>query len=145
MDDETKQGNMVFEAVARTLVIVHNKDFPSDAEWDAYLEALRGHLLEWDDRRSLVVTEGGAPSRNQRSRMAALVKDSVATTAVVSGASAVRATVGALNLNNPAIRAFAPDDLDGALEHLGLRESERKDILAVLPSLQRRVGWLRTS
>lgn len=137
--DETKRSNMVFEAVGRTLVIVHSKDFPSDAEWNAYLEVLGKHL-KLHDRRSLVLTEGGAPSSNQRARMSAIVGESVATTAVVSSSSAVRATVRALNLNNPAICAFAPDDVSGAMEHLGLTESERRQILALLPTLQRRVG-----
>lgn len=137
---ETKKANMVFEAVGRTLVIVHNRDFPSDAEWDGYLGSLGAQLAQGDERRSLVVTEGGAPSTHQRARMAAVVGASVATTAVVSSSRAVRATVGALNLSNSAIRAFAPDDLDGALEHLGLSENERQQILAILPSLRRQVG-----
>lgn len=136
------KGNLVFAALGRTLVVVHNREFPSDAEWDAYLEALRAHSAEREDRRSLVVTEGGAPSSKQRLRMSAVVGASVATTAVVSSSSAVRATVAALSLQNPSIRAFEPGDLAGALDHLGLREQERREIRAALPSLQQAVAPL---
>lgn len=132
-------SNMVFEAVGRTLVVVHNKDFPTDAEWDAYLQALVAHLEHGDNRRSLVLTEGGAPSSKQRTRMSALVGDHSAPTAVVSTSAPVLATVRALHLSNPGIRAFDPSDIHGALEHLGLNASEQQKVLAVLPPLQQRV------
>jgi len=139
--DAAKVSNMVFEAVGRTLVVVHNRDFPTDAEWDAYLQALEAHLSHRHERRSLVLTEGGAPSSKQRARMSAVINDAVAApTAVVSSSSAVRATVGALHFSNAAIHAFEPGDLDGAMAHLGLSESERQQILVVLPTLQNRVG-----
>lgn len=131
---------MVFEAVGRTMVVIHNQDFPSDQEWDAYLNALREHVALWKDRRSLVVTEGGAPSSHQRSRMFSLVGESRATTAVISSSTAVRATVGALHLQNPAIKAFTPNELDAGIAHLNLRQSERDQILARLPVLRRAVG-----
>jgi hypothetical protein len=137
---EAQVGNMVFQAVGRTLLVVHNKDYPTDAEWDAYLEALIAQVSSQPHRRSLVFTEGGAPSSKQRARMTARVGDAVAPTAVVSSSPAVRATVGALNLHNKAIGVFAPSDIDGALGHLGLKEDERGRILACLPSLQQRVG-----
>ncbi len=136
---EPQTSNMVFEAVGRTLVVVHNKDFPSDAEWDAYLDALRAHISEYADRRSLVVTEGGAPSSKQRTRMTELVSDHAAPTAVLTSSPAVMATVGALNLRNAAIRAFPPDGLDAALDHLGLTAEERQRTAEVLPALQQRV------
>ena len=138
MDGE-KLSNMVFEVIGRTIVVVHNEDFPTDAEWDPYLEALRAHL-SLHDRRSLVVTQGGAPSSKQRARMSAVVGDHSAPTAVISSSSAVQATVGALHLRNAAIGAFAPGDIDGALKYLGLSDDERRQILAALPELQRRVG-----
>ncbi len=47
-------SSMVFEAVGRTLVLVHNKDYPTDAEWDAYLHALA--------RSSVMGTSGAASS-----------------------------------------------------------------------------------
>lgn len=137
--DAVKVCNMAFEVVGRTFVLVHNKDYPTDAEWDAYLQALGAHL-SIKDRRSLVVTEGGAPSSKQRTRMSAVVGNSLAPTAVVTSSSAVQATVGALHLRNADICAFAPSDLDGALRHLGLREEERQRILTVLPALQHQVG-----
>jgi hypothetical protein len=137
---ELKTCNMVFEAIGRTLVVVHSRDFPSDAEWDAYLQALLAHISEWKDRRSLVLTEGGAPSSKQRARMSEVVADSAAPTAVLTGSPAVRATVGALNLRNSAIRAFGPEEIGAALQHLGLGEDERRHIVEALPALQQQVG-----
>ncbi|MBX5483606.1 MAG: hypothetical protein IRZ16_17425 [Myxococcaceae bacterium] len=131
---------MAFEAVGRTLVIVHNANYPTDAEWDAYLQALLAHVTQWKDRRSLVLTAGGAPSSKQRTRMSEVVGDSVAPTAVLTTSAPVQATVGALHLRNAAIRTFPPDDLDGALAHLGLREEEKKRILLILPGLKQKVG-----
>lgn len=136
---ESKLSNMAFEPVGRTLVIVHNNDFPTDAEWAAYLEALTAHIAQFKERRSLVLTEGGAPSAKQRARMAEAVRDHVAPTAVVTSSAPVVATVGALHLRNAAIKAFDPDDLDGALAHLTLREEEKKRVLETLAALRERV------
>ena len=132
-------SNMFFKAVGRTLVVVHNKDYPTDAEWDAYLKLLRDHLRE-RDRRSIVVTPGGAPSTKQRARMSEMAGDHMAPTSVLTSSTAVQATVGALHLRNPDIRAFAPEDMEGALTHLGLRPDERHEVLSVLPAMQQQVG-----
>ena len=137
---EAAKCNMVFEAVGRTLVVVHSKDFPSDEEWDGYLEALRAHISEWKARRSLVLTEGGAPSSRQRTRMTETVGDAAAPTAVVTSSPAVVATVGALNLRNAAIRAFSPEQMEDALTHLGLDASERQRVAAAASALQQRLG-----
>lgn len=76
-----------FLANLSLMTLYQLEEAPLDQEWDTYLSALR-QASKARTFRSVVVTEGGHPTRPQRARMMALMKSSHARAA--SSAARVR-------------------------------------------------------
>ncbi len=121
-------------------IVVHGDVSPSDEEWNLYLNVLRAARPRM--RRVLVSTTGGAPSpRQRRSLLDAMGEGRPPTTAVVTGSVVARGVVTALAwIKGDFIRAFSPADLDLALSHLAVAESDRPAVIAALRSLTNTVA-----
>lgn len=117
---------LVFEIVAdlRLAVMCQGTENPTDAEWDAYLDALGPLLALAEGYRVLVVTEGGHPLRNQHGRLRERMAGAKPLVAVLTAAAGVRFVASVLALVNSNLRCYAPDQRDAALASLGLRENE---------------------
>ena len=124
-------ANMAFHHSPGLFVLVHNASAPSDAEWGAYVEEVK---QEPDPSRfvTLVYTDGGSPTHEQRAALNLALGYSSTRTAVLSVSAVVRGVVSALNFFNREIRSFAPAEVDRAFDHLrmspAMRELARQEI-----------------
>lgn len=144
---EPSSRNLVFETVEslRLVVSCQSDEAPSDAEWDAWLAAVRKLHGAVHEFRLLVLTEGGRPTRDQQRRLqetkratdrAMGTPRSEPRTALVSPAAGDRFVVSVLVFMNPAIRCFSPARLDDAYAHLGLAGPERASADAAIARLR---------
>ena len=129
---------MAFARHHRSYVVtVHSARAPSDAEWGAYLRDTGEYLPEL--RGVLIVTDGGGPTSSQRRSLKKLFEEQPhfnAFFAVISSSLLARGIVLAINLFNPYIRAFRPEDIDRALKFLRVPEPERPSLLAMAKQLR---------
>lgn len=133
--NESSTRNLVFETIEslRLIVSCQSRQAPADVEWDAWLAAVKTLARTQGEFRLLVLTDGGRPTREQRDRLAQAKQltekkdgrsQSEPRTALVSSAAGERFVVSALVFMNPAIRCFAPSDIQEAYEHVGLSRPE---------------------
>ncbi len=123
----------------RIVILVHNKDTPSDEEWTRYCEDVQ----RW--RKSvegiLVVSEGGGPNTMQRGSLeTALGEDFTGKTAVVTLSRIARGIVTALSWVNSRIKAFATNQMNAAADHVGVGKDEHLQLLAEVTKLRADLG-----
>lgn len=136
-------NNMVFrylEGVAGggLMMLVHTNRPPSDAEWDLYFREFVKH--DPARIRSIAFTDGGAPSGAQRKQINDMLNGRTTRGAVVTASPFVRGVVTALSWFNAQMKAFAADEVDAALEHLGVRDDEMALVRREIQLLRRRLG-----
>src|SRR5262245_54656444 len=129
---------MAVREVGGFLIFWHADVPPTDTEWDAGLEIYR-RSSNIAQIRVFVYTEGAAPNAAQRARMTAAVGDRKPRIAVVTPSTMVRAAGTAIRWFVPGFRAFAPNEINGAFEHLGATASERILIERTLEELKHEV------
>jgi hypothetical protein len=110
----------------------------TDVEWDAYIVTM-ATALRSGQCRSLVVTEGAHPTREQQQRMIALVKGKPGRTAVLSAVSGVRFVVSVYALMKRDIRAYAPREYEAAFTYLDLAAVERPGVLGIIDRLREKL------
>jgi len=121
-------------------VLVHSPRAPSDAEWDAYLGRADEWLLELHG--ILVVSDGGGPTSSQRRALKKLLAEKArhnASFALISPSLLARGIVLAINLFDPNIRAFRPEDVDQAFNFLRVPTAERQELLALAKRLREEI------
>lgn len=128
---------MAFARHHNYMVVVHSARAPSDAEWDAYLR----DASEWlpEIQGALIMTDGGGPTSSQRRSLKKLFEEHTrhsAFFAVISSSLLARGIVLAINLFNPYIRAFRPEDLDQALKFLRVPGPDRPSLLVMAKQLR---------
>lgn len=99
-----------------TVVVVVGAHTPSDADWKLLIEAHKRDRHQ----RTLVVSGGGGPSPAQRKAILDASGGKGLPAAILTDSVVVRGIVTALSWFSPKIRAYAPGDLRGALDHLGV-------------------------
>jgi hypothetical protein len=114
-------------------VLVHGRGAPSSPDWERYVAAVR-RCVGLPRPRSLILTDGGAPSPQQRAEMSDVLERRYPTV-IVSDAVAVRFIVSTMTLLNPKVTALAPRDCARAFELLALSESERIELPEALAAL----------
>jgi hypothetical protein len=129
--------HMVHEVFGDLLLVLHTAALPTDEEWRAYLDTIanmQNHV------RQLVFTDGGGPTTNQRAALVEVLRDKINTGSVISSNRIIRHVVTAINWLGPHnVRSFAPHELDRALEHLGVLESEVAELMAKVTALAARL------
>ena len=150
---------VAFAVVDDIFIVVHAAEPPSDVEWDRLLDAAFALQGTHEAARTLVSSEGGAPTTAQRHRMdqriRALVANSTARgrVAILGQSTFVRAVINASialeegwfgrithglrggPASSRVYRAFDPAELRQALAWLGgkpVREAEIARVLAAL-------------
>ena len=132
--------SMVHHYADDVFVLVHNKQSPKDAEWDAYIDDLKRQASRADCIKTLVFTEGGNPDGYQRKRLNDVLAGRPTLAAVMTHSFLARAVVGTLAVFNPRIRAFSPDDAGLALAYLKIPMSQYGAVLQTLARLKREMG-----
>jgi hypothetical protein len=142
--ESKRPSRQEFEFLAEfELMVLYQLDkAPLDEEWDAYLSALAASVKA-PHFRSIVITEGGYPSRAQRARMMTLVKQRPTRVAVISSGATVRFVVSALALMNPQIKAYSTKEYEMAFCHLGLAQAEGVVVTVAIERLARRLESAR--
>lgn len=132
-------ADFLFSVVENCFLLVHTKKAPTNAEWDQYLAELGRRADRIEDLRSLVFTDGGGPTSEQRGRLNPILKGRASRAAVVSNAPIIRFIVSSLALLNPKIRTFQPEELSQALAHIELPidilPTVRKQLLGMLEEM----------
>jgi hypothetical protein len=134
---------MVCQRVGSVIVLVHGPESPTQAEWDKYLE-----LVEQSSglaTQVLVYSKKGAPGPKQRADVQRLYNGypkGAPPVAVVTGDTIARGVVKAISwiYGGDKIRAFAPEEVELALEWLKLDKRSLGEVRSMLPALKLRVG-----
>lgn len=106
------------------LVAVHSANPPSPQEWQEWAaiceQALKASGGDLATSSNLVVTDGGAPDAEQRTRITRVLADAYTQprVAVVTESSLVRLAVRAFAMFNRDTRAFAPSQFAEAVDHV---------------------------
>ena len=133
------------------LVWLHPASDPPPPEWDACMtriEQLKVDLQGDLDRiRVLVVSDGGAPSAKQRTRLFSDLMEGRSRSAVVTcslGNPIKRGIAATISWLNPEFRAFDPDQAEQAFEHIRCGTPAEQDaIWGTLVELQRQCLQIR--
>lgn len=127
-------AEMILRTMGSLIVLVHSKNQPTEAEWNALLDVQRS----MPDARTLVVTDGGGPSNKQRMQINQIIKETGKRprVAVVSSSAFVRGIVSALNWFNPEIKTFPPDALTEAIKYLEAPEARASVLLKLVEQMR---------
>ncbi len=138
--------SMIVRAIGAYVLFAHTQDAPLDDEWDDGLEFFKT-APDPAATRTLVYTAGGAPSAAQRARLKVALGSRKLPMAVLTPSALARAAGAAISWFNPQFRVFGADDVDLALDHLGVSGNDRdllrqtlREMRAELSLLTRRAG-----
>lgn len=138
----------LFARCNQNIVWLAGKQTPETAEWKAYTDEVLalGRSQTAAERlvRILVVTDGGGPSSVQRTDFVEAMGDIKVRTAVLSANVLVRGIVTVFNWFNVQNKIFAPKDVIGALEFVGIGATGRLSIWSTVESLASQLGGLDT-
>jgi hypothetical protein len=106
-------------------VVMHESSPPSDEEWGALVATVR-EFAPTRRLRAITFTDGAAPTSKQRAAAADALAGYPMPIAVVTDSMLARGAVTAFRwLGNPEIRAFGADQLNAALDYLGVEFEQR--------------------
>lgn len=133
-----KVQDFVSTSRGEIMVVIHTSQPPSDAEWKEYVEGVAS--LDLSTARSIVITDGGAPSAHQRKVLNDVIGGRQPPGVVISPSTFVRGVVTALSWFNPGLKAFAPEDFDNACKYLELSGSEIEEVWLTVDRLVEQLG-----
>jgi hypothetical protein len=141
---EAAMANMTFTflpgvAGGGLMLLAHTSRPPNDAEWDPYIDELVKH--DPKQLRSLAFTDGGAPSGAQRKQVNDFLKGQASRAAVITASTMVRGVVTALSWFNSQMKVYPPDELEAALQHLGVRPDEVPQVRREIQLLRKKLGY----
>lgn len=131
-------ADMVQGFVGDLMIMVHTARPPSASEWADYISAVASH--DPTKMRTLCFTDGGAPNSPQRKEVTATLGGHASRGAIVSASMMVRGVVTALAWFNPLIRAFSPNEIEGAVQYLGVPAEELPHVWAEVRRLRDKLG-----
>jgi hypothetical protein len=130
---------MDWRRMARLVVTVHTAEVPSDEDWDAYMAGVHDYL-PLEDQRVLVVSAGGGPNGKQRKMMVDALNGAKVPVAIITNSFLMRGAGIAVSWFNPSLKVLGPDELDAAVEYLGLTTWERVESARTLKQLEKGLG-----
>lgn len=110
--------NLAFKVVGNVLISVYNERVPTDADDAAILAQLK--KMDLTNAVALIHTTGGAPTAPQRKRVYEVLGGRSIRAAIVSDSIFVRGISTAMSWFNASMKVFTSEELDGALEFLGI-------------------------
>ncbi|MFZ5891716.1 MAG: hypothetical protein ACOY0T_11735 [Myxococcota bacterium] len=124
--------NMVLRLVGKTLVVVQNNKPPTDAEWNEFLKFV---MKDPAGLRLFVMTDGGAPSSDQRKRLQTALNGALPLVAVISDNMKVRFVAATIALFHRTHGLFSKSETQKAFTHLKLEGHERREVELVVKEL----------
>lgn len=131
-DQPPVKRNLVMRLVGRTLVMVQNTQTPTREEWN---EFLRFVAKDPNGLRLFVMTDGGAPSAEQRKQLQNTLDGALPLVAAVSDNMKVRFVAATIALFHSTHGSFTKSEKHKAFDHLKLEPHERKAIEEALKEL----------
>lgn len=128
--------SFAMRAFGNYVVFVHGTLPPPQNEWALVLDTFRNHP-NLPAVRTLVYTEGAAPSAAQRADLSSVLGKVKMPTAVMTSSTISRAAGTALGWLNPGFRVFAATDFAGAFDHLGATGNDRRVLRDTVEELRR--------
>ena len=135
-------ANIAYERTPDCFVVVRGRETPTDAEFEWYLATIENALKEGMPPRCLVLTAGSAPTPVQRGELAQrlAIVESAVKVAVLASSTYPRGVATALASTKPGYRIFEPEELQEAMEYLGIRPSSEPEIRSILDRLRVQVS-----
>lgn len=133
-----KHKMLEFEGL-HILLALHSTKTPETEGWDTYLDAYEDGVKKWGKKLlgSLAVTDGGGPDAKQRAELAHRliqpyphIRGAVVTNSVIA-----RGIITAISWLKGNARAFGPNGLGDALEHLQMPRAHEEEVWQVLLEL----------
>ncbi len=131
--------NQLVRKIGSLVLLVENRETPSDAEWNEFLDVFRNHPGELPNLKVLVMTPGGSPNKTQRKQLEVALQGVRFRVAVVSDSITVRFVASSIALFHRDHRSFSVAEIDQAYDHLQLTAPERalaqttiRELLALL-------------
>jgi hypothetical protein len=116
--DQVFEGEtMSFATKGGFAVVLHPNVTPSDQEWQKYLDAAGEIARSGEPMPTLVFTDGGAPTGDQREPLVAIFKDLDAPVAVVSDVAAIRFIASSMAFMGLKIKGFSSQSWRTAFQH----------------------------
>ncbi len=125
---------MIIDFLGDIMITIHTDRPPSDSEWREYIDSLRGRDLR--ALRSIVCTDGGAPTSKQRKDLNDFLGGVEVNGIVVSDSFVVRGVVTALSWYNPRIKAFTPEKIEEGLDYLHILPEEQEAIWEAMEEMR---------
>jgi hypothetical protein len=129
--------NVAFAFVGDLAIAVYGAENPTDEEIAESLQAFAP--LNKERVRSLIVSDGGAPSALQREQLINSVGGHAHRSAVVTDAGKVRGAVTALSWFNKNIKAFPKAKLADALVYLNVPAAQHDQVQREIRRLEAEV------
>jgi len=127
--------SLSFDTVDQVMLIVHANVPPDDGDWarmvlvrNARRDKIRGILVVAPPRASI--------NASQRADVAQFIKQAGIGIAVLTDSALIRGVALAVSLVGVKVRAFAPAELDRALEYLGMAASRHADMTRRIEALK---------
>jgi hypothetical protein len=124
--------------IGDTVVVRIVGDRIAAADWDAYVSDLEQDIDALRRKRFLTFATNAAPNAMQRREMEMKMRMygiPALPSAVVSSSRLVRAATRVLQLFNPCIRCFAPNDVEQAMAFIAVPEAEQQACLQAADDL----------
>lgn len=129
--------SMLHELQGDVMLVVQGDVPVVDDDWDEYLATLAANPSV---KAFLISADNHGPNANQRAKLANLRSIDPLPKAVVTTSMAVRGIVTALSWLGSNIRAFAPNQIEGAFEYLGVASNAHAALLERLALLKTRLA-----
>ena len=136
-------ASLSFDMTDHVMLVVHADMPPDDRDWarmvlvrNASRDNLRGILVVAPPRASI--------NAAQRANVAQFMKETRMNLAVLTDSALIRGVALAVGLVGVKVRAFAPSELVGALESLGVPASRHADLTRRIESLKAQLSRTRS-
>lgn len=129
-------ATLAYDVYGSTFVSVNAAVPPTNGEWEAACH----RMAVRDFKAKLVWTAGGSPNSAQRLKAREILGDETEPLALVTPSMGARAVLGIMSVFFKNMRAFAPTEIDAALEYLNVPAAERPGVLELLARLRGELG-----
>jgi len=134
--------DMTFARDGDLMILVHNTNDPSAADWARYCAAVK--TAQRSDEPViglLVISEAGGPNAKQRAEVIEAFGPRRAPTAVCSNSALARGITTAIAWLYPKLMmSFRYEDVERALDGLGIGRNRHATLLARVLEFQREIG-----
>jgi hypothetical protein len=122
------------------LVSYQGRSNPSDVEWASYLQVLERLHRGQTQYRYFTVSEGGHPSSTQQAQVKTVTHGRTPPVSIVSSSIAIRFMGSFLALFNHRVQCFGPEQMNRALEHVGVKAASQRRVRDCVAKLKAQVA-----